>query len=56
MRIISMSPRRGLVHKTLRPFHQIRRHPREPGSVYCRTCYIVRGVTEIRRKRKAGLR
>lgn len=49
---ITMTPRRGLAHKMLRPFHEIRRHPHLEGAVYCRTCYIVRGVREIRAKKR----
>jgi hypothetical protein len=56
---VTMSPRRGLIHRALKPFHEIRRHPREEGVVYCRTCYVVRGVRDIRRgraSRKDGMR
>lgn len=56
---ITMTPRRGLIHHVTRPFHEIRRHPREVGMVYCRTCYILRGVRAIRSgrlTRKDGMR
>ena len=56
---VTMSPRRALAHRALRPLHQIRRHPREEGVVYCRTCYVVRGARAIRRgkiTRKDGMR
>lgn len=45
--MVSMSPRRALAHKVLRPFHEIRRHPRQPGSVYCRTCFILRHARTV---------
>lgn len=51
--MISMTPRRALAHRMVRPFHEIRRHPRQPGLVYCRTCYIVRYARTVRPWRRS---